>query len=251
MGPVTSQRDPQRDTARPTIGVEPFDTGYGGGFQVQMDSAEAMACELVEDDGIFRSHSASGEERPRRLAFVDGTMRVEARLTRTDTQGTVTGLAGSWGAGAVLVDGDQPLRFDQITIGRAAIFSAGQRVQLPSQPGGWSWEADSITGTEPEAGRERLRRRMRDTEADIAEGLAAQEWLTVIDGPLHNIRRTHTLPVIGYVKTHHRLMLAAEAWEQVPALSTGQRSGLPTPPPSDAEGNSCLELQAPYPLSSL
>ena len=118
------------------------------------------------------------------------------------------------------------LRFDRITIGRAAIFSAGQRVELPPQPGGWSWEADSITGTEPDAGSERLRRRMRDTEAAIAEGLAEQDWLAVIDGPLHNIRRTRTLPVIGYVKTHHRPMLAPEAWRQVPDLHTGERSGL-------------------------
>ena len=41
---------------RTTIGVEPFDTGYGGGFQVQTDSPEAMACELVEDGGEFRRH---------------------------------------------------------------------------------------------------------------------------------------------------------------------------------------------------
>ena len=128
---------------RATVGVEPFDTGYGGGFQVQVDSPDAMACKLVEDGGEFRRHVPATAVRPRRLAFVDGTMRVEARLTRTDVQGTVTGLAGSWGAGAVLADGARLLRFDRITIGRAAIFSAGQRVELPPQPGGWSWEADS------------------------------------------------------------------------------------------------------------
>lgn len=213
--------------ASPTIvGVEPFDTGFGGGFQARVDAPEALTCELVEDDGAFRVHSPEAAQRPRRLAFVDGTMRVEAGLTLTGEQGTVAGLAGSWGAGAVLVDGEQPLRFDQVAVGRSAIFTAGQRVELPPQPGGWSWEADSITGTELEAARERLRRRMRDTEADIAEGLSEKGWLTVIDGPLHNIRRTRTLPIIGYVKTHHRPMLAPEAWNQVPQLSSGERSGL-------------------------
>ena len=226
MHPVTEQPDTNRGTTRATVGVEPFDTGYGGGFQVQIDSPVAMACELVEDDGVFRGHPPEAVQRPPRLAFVDGTMRVEARLIRTDGQGTVTGLAGSWGAGAVLADGVQPLRFDQVTVGRAAIFTAGQRMELPPQPGGWSWEADSVTGTELEAPRDRLRRRMRDTEAAVAEGLGAKEWLTVIDGPLHHIRRTRTLPVIGYVKTHHRQMLAAEAWRQVPDLRPGERSGL-------------------------
>ena len=214
------------DSRGGAIGVEPFDTGYGGGFQVQIDAPDAMACELVEDNGALLAHGPAGTHRPRRLAFVDGTMRVEARLTRTDDQGTVTGLAGSWGAGAVLVDADQPLRFDRVTVGRTAIFTVGQRVELPPQRGGWSWEADSITGTELDAARDRLRRRMRDTEADIAEKLSAQEWLTVIDGPLHNIRRTRTLPVIGYVKTHHRPMLAPYAWNRVPELPAGERTGL-------------------------
>ena len=78
-------------------------------------------------------HEPPVARRPRRLAFVDGTMRVEARLTRTDDHGTVTGLAGSWGAGAVLVDSDRPLLFDRVTVGRAAIFTTGQRVELPPQ----------------------------------------------------------------------------------------------------------------------
>ena len=39
-------------------------------------------------------------------------MRTGARLTRTDLDGDVSmGLAGSWAAGAVLVDGDEPARF--------------------------------------------------------------------------------------------------------------------------------------------
>ena len=41
------------------------------------------------------------------------------------------GLAGSWAAGAVLVDGDEPARFDQVTTGRAAIFTGGRPVRLP------------------------------------------------------------------------------------------------------------------------
>ena len=141
-------------------------------------------------------------------------MPVEARLTRTDDQGTVTGLAGSWGAGAVVVDADRPLRFDRVTVGRIAVFTTGQRVELPPQPGGWRWEADSIAGTELEGARTPAaadaRYRGRDRRGAVGAGVADRDRL--IDGPLHSIRRTRTLPVIGYVKTHHRPMLAAEAW---------------------------------------
>ena len=43
---------------------------------------------------------------------------------------------------------------------------------------------------------------------------------------LHGIRHRRGLPVIGYVKTHHRRMLAREHWVRVPELTAGERSGL-------------------------
>ena len=67
---------------------------------------------------------------------------------------------------------------------------------------------------------------MRDAEADIDEALSSEGWLTVLDGPLHGIRHRRGLPVIGYVKTHHRRMLAREHWVSVPELTAGERSGL-------------------------
>ena len=67
---------------------------------------------------------------------------------------------------------------------------------------------------------------MRDAEADIAEALSNKGWLTVLDGPLHGIRHHRGLPVIGYVKTHHRRVLAREHWDRVPELTAGERSGL-------------------------
>ena len=136
------------------------------------------------------------------------------------------GLAGSWAAGAVLVDGDEPARFDQVTTGRAAIFTGGQPVRLPDHRDGWRWEPYAVDGTDVEAARQQLQRLMRDAEADIAEALSNEGWLTVLDGPLHGIRHRRGLPVIGYVKTHHRRMLAREHWIRVPELTAGERSGL-------------------------
>ena len=101
-----------------TLGVEAFDATYGPGFQASDDSPHAVECELIEDGGAFVAHRPTAADRPRRVAFVDGTLRTEARLTRTGADGDVSmGLAGSWAAGAVLVDGDEPARFDQVTTG--------------------------------------------------------------------------------------------------------------------------------------
>ena len=210
-----------------TLGVEAFDTGYGAGFQADADGAGVLECELVEDDGAFLAHRPPSRSRPGRLAFVDGAMRTEARLTFTDAGGEVrTGLAGSWAAGAVLVAGDAPARFGHVAVGRTAIFTAGRRVALPDHRAGWRWEPDAVDEPDIEAAQQQLQRRMRDAEADIAERLSADGWLTVLDGPLHGIRHRRGLPVIGYVKTHHRRMLAAGPWTRVPELGVRERSGL-------------------------
>ena len=209
------------------IGVDAFDAAYGAGFEADDESPHAVECELVEDDGAFEAHRPAAAGRPHRLAFVDGTMRTEARLTFTDPDGDVTaGLAGSWAAGAVLVADDAPARFDRLTVGRAAVFTGGRAVRLPDQRGGWRWEPYAVAGADAEAARQQLQRLMRDAEADIAEGICADGRLTVLDGPLHGIRRRRGLPVVGYVKTHHRRMLAPDDWRRVPRLAAGERSGL-------------------------
>jgi len=221
-------QSPTDPSARPgAIGVEAFDATYGAGFQASDDSPHAVECELVEDGGTFVAHRPTAANRPRRVAFVDGTLRTEARLTRTGADGDVSmGLAGSWAAGAVLVDGDEPARFDQVTTGRAAIFTGGRPVHLPDHRDGWRWEPYAVDGTDVEAARQQLQRVMRDAEADIAEVLSNAGWLTVLDGPLHGIRHRRGLAIIGYVKTHHRRMLAREHWVRVPELTAGERSGL-------------------------
>ncbi len=210
-----------------TLGVEAFDAAYGAGFQAEDDSPHALECELVEDGGSFEAHQPSAGGRPHRLAFVDGTMRTEARLTHTGPGGDVsTGLAGSWAAGAVLVTEDAPACFDRVAVGRASIFTGGHTVRLPDHGDGCRWEPHAVDGADIEAARQLLQRLMRDAESDVAERLCAGEWLTVLDGPLHGIRHRRGLPVIGYVKTHHRRMLAHAHWTQVPRLAVRERSGL-------------------------
>ena len=204
-----------------------LDVAYGAGFQVDDDSPYSLDCEFVEDAGVFETHRPATVERPHSLAFVDGTMRTEARLTYAGPEGDLsTGIAGSWAAGAVLVKADAPSHFDRVTVGRAAIFTGGHRITLPSQRDGWRWEPFAVDGSDIETARQKLQHLMRDAESDIAEQLCASGWLTVLDGPLHGIRHSRGLPVIGYVKTHHRRMLAQEHWIQVPRLAVRERSGL-------------------------
>ncbi|MXX54801.1 MAG: hypothetical protein F4Z44_03310, partial [Gemmatimonadetes bacterium] len=89
---------------RPFIGVEPFDASYGAGFRADEEDEHTVECRVVEDGGHFRIHQPRDAGAPARLCFVDGVRRTEAHLTRTNPKGeTITGIAGAWGAGAVLI----------------------------------------------------------------------------------------------------------------------------------------------------
>lgn len=214
--------------------MEPFELSHGAGFEAREDDAEAIECEVVEDGGDFRAHRPDPADRPRRLCFVDGVMRMEARLTRTAADGeTRMGLAGSWAAGAALAAPDRPVEIAHAVVGRAVVFTGGEPVALPRHAAGWSWMPYAVEGEDLDAARGRLRDAMRTEEARIAERLCDAGWLTVFDGPLHPVRRglaggraDHAGRLVGYVKTHHRRMLAREQWRMVPSLAPGERSSL-------------------------
>lgn len=221
--------------------MEPFEISHGAGFEAQEDTPEALECEVVEDGGDFRAHRPPPAERPRRLCFVDGVMRIEARLTRTGPDGeTSMGLAGSWGAGAAMAEQDRPMEIAHAATGRAVVFAGGEPVELPRHDAGWSWEPSAVEGEDLDAARHHLRDTMRAQEARVAERLCDEGWLTVFDGPLHPVRRGLAAGrgsangrgphpdtrLVGYVKTHHRRMLAREQWRMVPQLAPGERSSL-------------------------
>ncbi|MDE2653164.1 MAG: hypothetical protein OXI71_05035 [Gemmatimonadota bacterium] len=181
----------------------------------------------MEDGGHFRIHRPPDAGPPARLCFVDGVRRTEAHLTLTNPEGeTITGLAGAWGAGAVLIGRDGPAEISHEEIGRAVIFSGGEQVRLSAHPGGWRWMSLSVESVEPHAASQHLQRLMRDAEAEIADRLFAEGWLVVFDGPLHYLRRSRAAPVVGYVKTHHRRTLTVEHWQQVPRLAVGERTSM-------------------------
>ncbi len=208
-------------------GIEPFDVGYGASFAAEADSPFDIECEIIEDGGTLQIHLPKSGVRPTRLAFVDGTMRTDARLTRSGPDGILyTGLAGSWAAGAAVADGDLPLAVDHVATERVAIFCGGIPVTLPPQQGGWSWAADAVEDNDLGLARQRLQRRMRDGEGQLAEELYSTGWSTVVDGPLNNIRRTRAVPIVGYVKTHHRCLLDPVSWARVPLLEPAQRSSV-------------------------
>ncbi|MBI3929503.1 MAG: hypothetical protein HY319_28430 [Armatimonadetes bacterium] len=159
------------------------------------------------------------------LAFVDGVRHVEAQLFFSDgAAAPVPGAAGVYAVGAAAPEEGGRLGFRRLEVRRLAIFGGGRHAVLPEQPGGWRWECASVDSDSPEAPLEELQRRMREREMACAEELAA-DCTVCLDGPLHRVRGL-SLPVVGYIKTHHRRLLPEEDHARVGQLGARERTSL-------------------------
>ena len=96
-----------------TIGVEAFDAAYGPDSRRPTTRRTLSSASSSRTAGrSWRTGRPEGTA-PAVFAFVNGTMRTEARLTRTGADGDVSmGLAGSWAAGE---DAD-PVRMTQVEV---------------------------------------------------------------------------------------------------------------------------------------
>ena len=236
-------RAPSLEDVVHRIYVEDWAATYGSPYLVRSDEAAPAEVRFVEDGaGLARGPARSRDLE--RLAFVDGVRRGDACLYQEDpASGELRrGLAGSHACGAVLVEPGAIPVTDQTRVSRLVVWGGGLVGGLPEQPGGWSWSVASIASTEPDAPLADLQERMRRAESALAARLCAAGFLTILDGPLTFVRSTE-MPVLGYIKTHHRRLLELEAHQAVPSLGPGERTNVFT---LGADRYSCyLRLAAP------
>jgi hypothetical protein len=210
-----------------TVFFEDWSVSYGSPYLIEPEETEDEA-ELIEDGGKLRFHQGRdfGQPLPP-LAFVDGVRRGEASLYKHDpaTGEIIHGVAGAHACGAVIRNGAERLEFQRTRVTRLAIWGAGQKPDLPPTEHGFRWESDTVEATSPKALLDRLQARMRSSEATLAESLGKEGYLTVIDGPLP-YGRVIDVPILGYVKTHHKAQLAPRHHKRVPELLPGERTSL-------------------------
>jgi hypothetical protein len=108
---------------------------------------------------------------------------------------------------------------------RLIIWGSGLTGELPEVSGGWQWTCRSIADEAPDAPLAALQQRMRRREATLAESLCGEGYLVVVDGPLSYLRNLD-LPVVGYVKTHSKALLAPDHHRRLPDLRAGERSSV-------------------------
>src|SRR5664280_3833281 len=208
--------------------VEDWQASYGSPYLIVPEEGVGGTAVLVEDGGDLLAHQGSFASQPR-VAFIDGVRRGEASLYQVDDRdGSVThGVAGAHACGAVLIDTQQTTpRIGHVEVARHIIFGSGKFGTLPPVAGGWAWQPASVVDPDPEAPLAELQRRMRQAEGQLAEQLCLEGWLTIVDGPLTYVRSAD-LPIVGYVKTHHRMLLSPAEHAAVPALlRVGVRTSL-------------------------
>jgi hypothetical protein len=211
-----------------SVYVEDWQASYGSPYLVVPEEAVDGAATLVEDGDDLVAHHGNAGSQPR-VAFIDGVRRVEASLYQVDDRnGSVTrGVAGAHASGAVLIDSDDPRpTIGHVEVARHVIFGSGQIGALPPVAGGWAWHPSSVADPDPDAPLAELQRRMRQAEGLLAEQLCTDGWLTIVDGPLTYVRSADQ-PVVGYVKTHRRMLLAPAEHTAVPGmLRVGVRTSL-------------------------
>jgi hypothetical protein len=210
-----------------TIFVEDWQPNYGSPYLVQPDDGGTAEVTLVEDRSELRFHRVSPSPPSAPVAFVDGVRRGEAALYQSHpkTFEIARGVAGGHACGAVIADTEGPPFFDRERVRRLVIWGSGLRTELPEVAGGWIWESASIADSAPDAPLKELQTRMRQDEGRLAEELSAEGCLVLIDGPLYFVR-SRDLPVVGYVKTHHRALLPPELHRKIPDLAPSERTSL-------------------------
>lgn len=211
-----------------SVYAEDWAASYGSPYLVAEDDGPTGDAELVEDEHEFRCHGPTPATTMPPLAFVDGVRRGEAALYQVDdsTGRIARAVAGGHACGAVIVENGHRPEFGENRVMRIVICGSGMQLVLPEVAGGWRWRAVSIAKSAPDAPLQELQTRMREEEGRLAEDLCEQGYLVILDGPLSFVRRRRDVPIVGYIKTHQRMLLPAEQHLKIPTLGPGQRSSI-------------------------
>ena len=210
---------PERE--RPAVQVS--DPSYGPG----LDPTEPETAPVdTSVEGIPWRPVAPRAAAPGELVFVDGAQQVEAWLTITppDDPRATPGVAFAVGAGAVAAGPGRPASIVALRVRRMVLTVGERRLALPPS-GGFAWESRAGAAREATGIARRVGQFRQELELALAEELAADERLVVLDGRLSFVRDAGG-PVVGAIKSHHRMYLPPEEARAVVALEVGERTPL-------------------------
>jgi hypothetical protein len=200
------------------IVVDAWDPAYATPFDVD-DAMDPPQVDLAVEVPAGRwapvpPPSGAGAEE---VLFVDGVQRVDARVTLLDGDTAISGLAGSFAAGAVRHrDGRAAVERCEV---RRGLFTRSSDVVLECADG-VRYAPFGATDTSADALLQAMTEQMRALEKVLAQDASAD--LVVIDGPLSGGR--HVPGALGLVKTHRRAYLDGDELAVVARLAPGERT---------------------------
>jgi uncharacterized protein len=195
---------------------------------LQIDSVDAAGTPEVDSTVETTSWApvAEGTGQHRRVYFVDGVRRVEARVLTDYQSNLVYGLLGSVGVGATCCE-DLHAWYDQVEVTRFAILGAGLRQTELVSAGGQQLCFDGIASAfnTPMEVTSELQNLMRTREAALGHRLLASGACVFADGPLTYFS-TATEELVGVIKRLYLAYLDPQRFQLVPKLRVGQRTPL-------------------------
>jgi hypothetical protein len=223
------------------IAVEAWSPEYGG--EVDLGSPQEFSveqvdvtCETKEWRPVTPGSLGRLGELP--VAFVDGTRRNEARISVSENGEMPTpGIAASIGVGATVCDPGPPgadgrrngrwwtARSARLAAERVERFLAvgGNKDVRLAAGAGLEYRSLPVDGFDIVRVDKAIHNAMRSREAHMAQELASQDMLVFVDGPLA-LLSPDPLPMVGYIKSHHRRYLDDDEQAVVSMLGCGQRT---------------------------
>ena len=207
----------------PRLSIHVADPGYGPGLDASdMDVADVRTdVEGIAWQPVIPQARPAGE-----LVFIDGAQQVEAWLTvsHPDESRPLAGVAFAVAAGAVRAGHGDRAEVVDVVVRRAAITEGDRCLHMPPS-GAFRWEARAGSGRDPFALARRVGQMRGELELALAERWAAPDRLIVLDGRLSFVRDAHG-PMVGAVKSHHRIYLEGDQGMVVSRLRVGERTPL-------------------------
>jgi len=218
-GDVDTERN--RPPLNTRLLLDPWSTDYASSIQTDDEAGEA---DVHVDAAVETTqwHALPPGPAPSSAAFIDGVRRLEARVIGMRAEGIVHGLFASFGTGAAIVASGNA-SFSECRIGRRLILSSGlsRSEALPAGNTTLVFEALSHASNNPTDLVLALQNAMRAAEWDLAKQLSAS--IVFLDGPLAYMTEPPG-PVVGVVKSVHRLYLDPEYMMLVFRLRAGERT---------------------------
>lgn len=217
------------------VRLDPWDVEYGSELPLQAPGeapAEDVDLGVEVPAGTWRPLEPGPAAAPRRLVFVDGVRRVEARLIVRRAESVAHGAFGSLAVGAVVSE-NGAARFGEARARRLVVFGATESTgSLPPRvhvSRALEYETAVVASPDVDAPLLAIQDEMRRAEERLVAELAGEDGgagdtVVIADGPL-------TFPgarglAVGYIKRLHRLYLPASGLALLASLPPCWRTPL-------------------------